>query len=73
VSKKETEFDRYERMKRLQKEAEAQKKKEVDLEISRSKKKGRVKVSNSGGRKKDWTKDYINGFGEDEEDYDGVY
>lgn len=66
VSKKETEFDRYERMKRLQKEAEAQKRKEMESEIGKNKKKGRVKVSNNSSRKKDWTKDYETGFDEDE-------
>jgi len=66
VSKKETEFDRYERMKRLQKEAEAQKRKEMELEAGRNKKKGRVKLSNTTARKKDWTRDYEAGFDEDE-------
>jgi len=66
VSKKETEFDRYERMKRLQKEAEAQKRKEMELEAGRNKKKGRVKLSSTTSRKKDWTRDYESGFDEDE-------
>lgn len=71
MSKKETEFDRYERMKRLQREAEAQRRKEMDVEIGKNKKKGRVKLSNSSSRKKDWTKDYVAGFDEDE--YDEIY
>lgn len=69
MSKKETEFDRYERMKRLQKEAEIQKKKEMDSRIGKNKKKGRVNLSSNGSRKKDWTKSYEAGI----DDYDEVY
>ncbi|WP_058486244.1 hypothetical protein [Defluviitalea phaphyphila] len=68
VSKKETEFERYERMKKLQKEAEFQKRKEMELNLGKKKKKGRMKISNSRTRKKDWTREYEAGY-YDEDDY----
>ena len=47
MSKKESEFDRYERMKKLQKEAEAQKKKQSGNFI----KKNKPKISNKSSQK----------------------
>ncbi|NLJ88926.1 MAG: hypothetical protein GX327_09190 [Epulopiscium sp.] len=67
MSKKETEFDRYERMKKIQREIE--KRKEKDLKAGKNNKKKRMSLSSSSSRKKDWTKYYEAGI----DDYDEVY
>lgn len=55
MSKKESEFDRYERMKKLEREAEVEKKKAIG-EIK--KKGGRPKPIMVGTGSKNWYKDY---------------
>ena len=54
VSKKESEFDRYERMKKLEREAEMEKRKSEGLK----KKGGRPKAISPSNGGKNWTKNY---------------
>ncbi|HOQ17078.1 MAG TPA: hypothetical protein PLC16_05885 [Defluviitaleaceae bacterium] len=70
MSKKETEFDRYERMKKIQREMEIQKRKEMDdFRAGKNKKKKKMGFSENNTRRKDWTKYYE----ADMDDYDEVY
>jgi len=64
VSKKETEFERYERMQKLQKEAELTKRKVRGSELASMKKK--TKVSGSS-KNRNWTRDYELGILEEDE------
>ncbi len=65
MSKKETEFERYERMQKLQKEAELSKKKKLGTEIGVNKKK---KIKTGGNRKnRNWTREYELGILDEDE------
>ncbi len=55
MSKKETEFDRFDRMKKLEREAEVEKRKTMDLLTDQKKKGGRPKPSGNA-EKKSWGK-----------------
>jgi len=66
VSKKETEFERYERMQKLQKEAELTKRKALGTEISSSKKKKRLKTG-GGTKNRNWTREYELGILDEDE------
>lgn len=63
---KETEFDRYERMKKLEKEAEVEKRKLT--EANEKKKGGRPKLG--AGQKKHWSQVYSLAMGDD--DYEDI-
>ena len=55
MSKKESEFDRYERMRKLEREAEAEKRKELE---PTKKKGGRSKAFYTKGGQKNWVREY---------------
>ena len=65
MSKKETEFDRYERMKKLEKEAEVAKRKSAGMEDENRKKGGKPKMVKAP-RKNNWNQTYALAMGEDE-------
>ncbi len=66
MSKKETEFDRYERMKKLNKEAEVEKRKTLGLTITKNKKGGKPKPAVEL-KSRNWTRDYELGYVDDDE------
>ena len=65
LSKKETEFDRYERMKKLEKEAEVAKRKSADMDDENRKKGGKPKMGKAPKRN-NWNQNYALAMGEDE-------
>jgi len=65
VSKKETEFDRYERMKKLEREAEVAKRKLADPDDENRKKGGKPKMGKAP-KKTNWNQSYAFAMGEDE-------
>lgn len=68
MSKKETEFDRYDRMKKMERESEVQKRKNVEtLDLGKNKKGGKAKSENETVKKRR-VKDYAIVV-EDEYDY----
>ena len=67
MSKKETEFDRIDRMRKMEKEAEITKRKNSEEDLSKKKGAGKPKVNTASPKKKNWTKDYDDAMGDEYE------